>query len=417
MKVMLIAGARPNFMKVASVVHAIRAYNDSSSSPLNYLLVHTGQHYDKEMSVSFFTELELPVPLVNLGVGSSSHACQTADIMKGIEPVLLKELPEVLVVVGDVNSTVACALVAAKIAYPANSGLGMSRPLIAHVEAGLRSRDRSMPEEINRVLTDALCDLLFVTERDAEKNLVKEGVAKEKIFFVGNTMVDTLLRHRRQAMGSAILCRLGLTQDCGAPHKIFPYAATTLHRPSNVDDRQAFGAILDALRAIAARLPVFFPIHPRTLSRIHEFGYQAYFDFSQLDDRDTSRRQSGTSTNQQRTAADPRIIALSPLGYLEFLCLMANASLVLTDSGGIQEETTMLGVPCVTVRENTERPVTITAGTNVLAGTSTERIIHHCLKKLDYPEEPKQPELWDGHAGARIVEILSSQSALRRVDR
>jgi UDP-N-acetylglucosamine 2-epimerase (non-hydrolysing) len=409
MKIMLIAGARPNFMKVASIVHAIRAYNNSTSSPLEYLLVHTGQHYDKEMSESFFTDLELPLPQVNLGAGSSSHAYQTAEIMKGIEPVLLKELPDVLVVVGDVNSTVACALVASKITYPSGNGLGMSRPLIAHVEAGLRSFDRSMPEEINRVLTDALCDILFVTERDAEDNLLREGVAKNKIYLVGNTMVDTLLRHRQQAKNSEILSRLGLTQNGDGPKVVLRYVATTLHRPSNVDDRQVFGHILDALAVVGERLPVFFPVHPRTMTRIREFGYQAYFDFSRFDAAFGCSRSRLAPFQPQSAPITPQIIALKPLGYLDFLCLMDSAKLVLTDSGGIQEETTMLGVPCITVRENTERPVTITQGTNVLAGTSTDAIVRHCLDKLDDPEEPKQPELWDGHAGERIVKILRSQ--------
>jgi UDP-N-acetylglucosamine 2-epimerase (non-hydrolysing) len=405
MKIMLIAGARPNFMKVASMVQAIRAYNLSAEAPLEYLLVHTGQHYDKEMSDSFFTDLELPLPHVNLGVGSSSHAFQTAEIMKGIEPVLLGERPDVLVVVGDVNSTVACALVAAKINYPSQDGRGMSRPLIAHVEAGLRSFDRSMPEEINRLLTDSLCDLLFITERDAEENLIKEGVARNKIHFVGNTMVDTLLRHRRQARKSAILATLGLTQE-GA---VLPYALTTLHRPSNVDDRLIFKNILDALAAVAARLPVLFPVHPRTVARIREFGYQSYFDFSRFDPPlDCSRPKPSPSARQSAPLASP-LVALKPLGYLDFLCLMDRAKLVLTDSGGIQEETTMLGVPCVTVRENTERPVTITQGSNVLAGTCTDDIVRHCLNKLDNPGEPKQPELWDGCAGERIVKILSAQ--------
>jgi len=416
MKIMLVAGARPNFMKVASIVDAIRAFNQSGKSAIEYVLVHTGQHYDKEMSDSFFTDLKLPLPHVNLGVGSSSHACQTADIMKGIEPILLRELPDVLVVVGDVNSTVACALVAAKITYPSGNKSGLSRPLIAHVEAGLRSFDRSMPEEVNRVLTDALCDFLFVTERDAVDNLLGEGIARNKIYLVGNTMVDTLLRHREQAQNSEILSSLSLTLNGEGPKAVLPYATTTLHRPSNVDDRQVFGNILDALAAVGERLPVFFPVHPRTMNRIREFGYQAYFDFSRFDAVFECSRSTFTASPPQHATVSPRIIALKPLGYLDFLCLMDNAKLVLTDSGGIQEETTMLGVPCVTVRENTERPVTITHGTNVLAGTSTEAIVHHCLNKLDNPGEPKQPELWDGHAGARIIEILSSQRGSRRVD-
>jgi UDP-N-acetylglucosamine 2-epimerase (non-hydrolysing) len=415
MKIMLVAGARPNFMKVASIVDAIRAYTQSARSPIEYQLVHTGQHYDKEMSDSFFADLELPVPHMNLGVGSSSHACQTADIMKGIEPVLLSELPDLLVVVGDVNSTVACALVASKITYPVGNRPGLSRPSIAHVEAGLRSFDRSMPEEINRVLTDALCDFLFVTERDAEANLLREGIASDKIYMVGNTMVDTLLKHRERAKRSRVLARLGLTPNSDEPQAVLPYATTTLHRPSNVDDRRVFGNILDALKAVGERLPVFFPVHPRTMSRIREFGFEAYFDLLEFDEVSDCVPTSSAFSPSQATPRVRRIIALKPLGYIDFLCLMDNAKLVLTDSGGIQEETTVLGVPCVTVRENTERPVTLTHGTNVLAGTSTAAIVHHCLHKLDHPQVPKQPELWDGRAGTRIIEILSSQPGQRRI--
>ena len=411
MKIMLIAGARPNFMKVASIIDAIRVYNRSTTSCLEVLLVHTGQHYDKEMSDAFFTDLGLPLPDVNLGVGSGSHACQTAEIMKGIEAVLLAERPEALVVVGDVNSTVACALVASKLTYPQQNRLGMLRPLIVHVEAGLRSFDRSMPEEINRIVTDALSDLLFVTERDAEENLLKEGISKDKIHFVGNTMVDTLLRHRQRAKTSEILSRLGLARNGDRP-VVPPYALMTLHRPSNVDDRHLFGDILDALAEVGKRLPVFFPAHPRTVNRIREFGYDTYFDFSMFETLSDSERPARADSKSQKDAVGHRIVALEPLGYLDFLCLMENASLVVTDSGGIQEETTMLGVPCVTVRENTERPVTITHGTNVLAGTSVEAIMRHCLEKLESREDPEQPELWDGKAGERIVTVLAAQNKL-----
>ena len=417
MKIMLVAGARPNFMKVASIVEAIRAFNQAGTSPIEYVLVHTGQHYDREMSDSFFTDLELPLPHVNLGVGSSSHACQTADIMKGFEPVLLSEVPNVLVVVGDVNSTVACALVAAKINYPRGTPPGLTRPLIAHVEAGLRSFDRSMPEEVNRVLTDALCDFLFVTERDAVDNLLREGISKEKIYFVGNTMVDTLLRHREQAKSSEILNRLGLIQNGpGVARQVSRYGVVTLHRPSNVDNQATFLGILEALTTIGQRIPIFFPVHPRTLNRIKEFRFDKYFDFAThfafQASQSIIRNPKSEIRNSQfaiRNSQCSPVHCLESLGYFDFLCLMDNAKLVLTDSGGIQEETTMLGVPCVTVRENTERPVTISHGTNVLAGTSKDAIVRHCLNKLDHPEEPKQPELWDGRAGARIVEILSSQ--------
>jgi UDP-N-acetylglucosamine 2-epimerase (non-hydrolysing) len=266
-----------------------------------------------------------------------------------------------------------------------------------------------MPEEVNRVLTDALCDFLFVTERDAVDNLLREGIAREKIYLVGNTMVDTLLRHRERAKSSEILSGLGLTRNGAEPKAVAPYALTTLHRPSNVDDRGVFGNILDALTAVAERLPVFFPVHPRTVSRIREFGFERYFDFSKFDAGSDCPPPPFASAPPRPVIRNPRIIALKPLGYIDFLCLMDNARLVLTDSGGVQEETTVLGVPCVTVRENTERPVTISYGTNVLAGTSTEAIVQHCLDKLDHPQEPKQPELWDGRAGARIIEILSAQ--------
>jgi UDP-N-acetylglucosamine 2-epimerase (non-hydrolysing) len=273
MKLLLVAGARPNFMKIASIVAALDAHNLATRKRIDYLLIHTGQHYDEKMSHTFFRELELPRPDVDLEVGSGSHAAQTAEIMKRFEPVLVKERPDAVLLVGDVNSTIACALVASKIAYPRGiDASGRTAPLIVHVEAGLRSRDRSMPEEINRVLTDALSDLLFVTEQSAVRNLRSEGIARDRIHLVGNTMVDTLLRHRDRAEQSAVLQRLGLAKTNSGKPATLPYGVVTLHRPSNVDDPAAFRSILDALLTIGKTLPLVFPLHPRTIARIEEFG-------------------------------------------------------------------------------------------------------------------------------------------------
>jgi UDP-N-acetylglucosamine 2-epimerase (non-hydrolysing) len=418
MKIMLIAGARPNFMKIASIVDAISTHNASAHRTVDALLVHTGQHYDEQMSESFFRDLDLPRPDVNLEVGSASHANQTANIMRSFEPVLLTERPDVLMVVGDVNSTVACALVASKISYPVDNAGGRSRPFIAHVEAGLRSFDRSMPEEINRIVTDTLSDFLFTSEEDAEQNLLREGIPKEKIFFVGNTMVDTLLKHKEKAVKSEILCKLSLAESNGNSCAIPPYGVVTLHRPSNVDNRETFHGILDALSTVAQQIPLFFPIHPRTLNRVKEFGFERYFNFLP----NVEGQQSALSSLQSavgsqhsaviaqhfasRNSQYSRIIALEPLGYLDFLCLMSNSRLMLTDSGGIQEETTVLGVPCVTLRENTERPVTVRHGTNVLAGTSVDSISRHALLQINNIQRSIAPKRWDGRAGERIIEVL-----------
>ncbi|MGH8064837.1 MAG: non-hydrolyzing UDP-N-acetylglucosamine 2-epimerase [Candidatus Entotheonellia bacterium] len=410
MKVMLVAGARPNFAKIASIIEAITLHNRGALSPIDHVLVHTGQHYDEHLSQAFFKDLHLPRPDVDLEVGSASHAHQTAEIMKRFEPVILREQPDVVIVVGDVNSTVACALVAAKTAYPQSTPtLQRLRPLVAHVEAGLRSFDRSMPEEINRILTDAISDVLFITEESAEENLLREGIAKEKIYFVGNTMVDTLLKHRQKAQESTILLQLGLKTNAAAsqgisgaeryttPHasgfQIRDYAVVTLHRPSNVDDPATFQGILEALAALARAMPILFPMHPRTLRRVKEFRLEAYF--------------ASMTANASLTAGHSCISDLEPLGYLDFLCLMSNAKLVLTDSGGIQEETTVLGIPCVTLRENTERPVTLTQGTNVLAGTRKEAIIDQALNQLNSPTHPREPPCWDGRAGERIITALT----------
>lgn len=359
-RVLMVCGARPNFIKIAPIVQALRA----AGAPAK--LVHTGQHYDGRMSDCFFDELHIPRPDINLGVGGGSHAVQTAEVMRRFEPVCLQARPDWIVVVGDVNSTMACALVAAKLGIP-----------VAHVEAGLRSFDRAMPEEINRVVTDSVSDLLLVSEPSGVENLRREGVPEGRIRFVGNVMIDTLLSHRAAAERSTVRQRLGL--DAGR------YATLTLHRPANVDDPDALGSILGAVQAIASRLPVVFPLHPRTAANIERFGL------------------SGDLSNGSR------LICSEPLGYLDFLCLMSSSAAVLTDSGGIQEETTILGVPCLTLRNNTERPITLTQGTNRLAGTRTDSILAAWRElRANPPRTSKMPELWDGRAAERVVgELLS----------
>jgi len=390
---MLVAGARPNFMKVAPLISQLKRCPD-----VQVILVHTGQHYDPEMSDAFFEDLEIPTPDVFLGVGSGSHAEQTAKIMVAFETVILEKKPDAVVVVGDVNSTLACSLVAAKIGYPissVNQKDSRDRPLIVHVEAGLRSLDRSMPEEINRIVTDALSDLLLTTSRDADENLKREGIPQEKIFFVGNVMIDTLLAHRERAGQSDILHRLGLTPERN--ERAIRYALCTLHRPSNVDNEEKFRDILQALEEIGREVPILYPIHPRARQRIQSFGLVSHVSFAH--------------STEPVDPGNP-ITCLEPLGYLDFLQLMANARLVLTDSGGIQEETTILGIPCVTIRENTERPVTISEGTNILAGVSRQGIVKAAREALNgYGRAEKRPEGWDGKASERVVSIL-----LRRLD-
>lgn len=390
MKLLLVAGARPNFMKIASVIDAAREHNaQSGAGKIACFVVHTGQHYDERMSEVFFRELGLPRPDVDLGVGSGSHAEQTAEVMRRFEPVLVHERPDVLLVVGDVNSTVACSLVGAKTTYAEPAAFSArTRPLLVHVEAGLRSFDREMPEEINRMVTDAIADVLFVTEASGKRHLEREGVAPERIELVGNTMVDTLLRHRDRALRSPILARLGLEQD----GVVLPYALATLHRPSNVDSPRALRGILAALRTVAESLPVVFPVHPRTEKAIATHGLAAAL--RRLDEEEHVDRR------------DTRLQCLPPLGYLDFLALTARCRLVMTDSGGIQEETTALGVPCVTLRENTERPVTIDEGTNLLAGTDPERIVAYARRALKGEVTGRRPALWDGRAGERIVASL-----------
>ena len=359
MHILNVVGARPNLMKIGPLVEEMRCFPD-----IHQTLVHTGQHYDDKMSRIFFDELGIPQPDICLGVGSGSHAEQTARVMLAFEKVLLEEQPDVVVVVGDVNSTLACAVTAAKLWVP-----------VAHVEAGLRSFDRKMPEEINRIVTDALSDWLFATSRGAVEHLRNEGVPDEKIFFVGDVMVDTLMKYRPRAEALRSPSKFGLEPK--------GYTLLTLHRPSNVDDADVFAGILDALAAIQCDVPILFPAHPRTVKRIQEFGFQ------------------------ERLAASPDLHIVEPLGYLEFLDLMMHARLVLTDSGGIQGETTVLGVPCLTLRENTERPVTVTEGTNLVVGTDPIRIVEETQRILaDNAPSGRIPELWDGRAAERIISIL-----------
>lgn len=402
MKILTVVGARPNFMKAAPIIAAINAHNERTVAKsagaqearvgmIRHVLVHTGQHYDEVMSGSFFNDLNLPKPDIHLGVGSGSHAAQTSEIMKKFEEVLLGERPDVVVVVGDVNSTLACALDTSKISFDSNG----SRPLIAHVEAGLRSFDSSMPEEVNRIVTDHVSDLLFVTEESGFQNLRNEGLSAEKIHFVGNTMIDSLLHFREKAEASTILEKLGLTGQAGTnggAKSATRYALLTLHRPSNVDNRDVFGNIIAGLEELAANCPVVFPVHPRTQRKIREFGFEFSF---------------GTNgTKPQTNSHGSAMIVTDPLGYLDFLCLMKHAKLVVTDSGGIQEETTILGIPCVTVRENTERPVTVRSGTNTIAGTKTDAIKNAIRRQLDLKTGNGVPKNWDGRAGVRIIDIL-----------
>lgn len=409
MKIMSVVGARPNFMKVAPIIGAVRDHNQrllagrqdskrkSVPPPIRHVLVHTGQHYDAIMSDSFFADLRLPKPDVCLDVRSGSHAVQTAEIIRRFEPVLLREEPDVLVLVGDVNSTVACALVAAKISFDGRD----RRPLIAHVEAGLRSFDRAMPEEINRILTDQLSDLLFVTEESGLRNLAQEGVPAEKVHFVGNTMIDSLLACKEKAEASTILDVLELCSDgCnnGSGRSIVPYALLTLHRPANVDCRDAFLNILEGLEDLVRECPVIFPAHPRTRNRIREFGLGNYFG----SDAYITEPAGSNRLSRLRT-----IRIIEPLGYLDFLCLMKNAKLVVTDSGGIQEETTCLGIPCVTVRENTERPVTVAVGTNTLAGVSARGIREAVRRQLGRKSPGGIPWRWDGKSAMRILKVIN----------
>jgi UDP-N-acetylglucosamine 2-epimerase (non-hydrolysing) len=371
LRVLSVVGARPNFMKVAPIIRAIRAYNSQADArslqetmiePIHHVLVHTGQHYDIEMSEVFFRELELPNPDINLGVGSASHAVQTANIMMRFEKVCLDVKPDWVLVIGDVNSTMACTLVATK--------LGIK---VGHVEAGLRSYDRGMPEEINRLVTDVLADLLFTPSEDADQNLLREGILPQKILRVGNVMIDSLSANLNKVQEKIILPKYGLSEK--------QYAFVTLHRPNNVDDQSMLSAIIDCLDRLSDKLDVIFPVHPRTKKKLELFHIW------------------------EKATANPRLRLTEPLSYLDTIGLVKNARFVLTDSGGLQEETTFLKVPCLTLRPNTERPVTIIKGTNKLTTLKTlEEDITYVLNS--YTPTGAVPEMWDGFAGERIISAL-----------
>lgn len=375
MKIILVVGARPNFIKIAPLITEIKKY-----SQIKPILLHTGQHYDKGMSKVFFQNLGLSEPDIYLGVGSGSHAQQTAKVIVEFEKVCVKERPDLVVVVGDVNSTLACSLVAAKLQIK-----------IAHVEAGLRSFDRRMPEEINRLVTDSLSDFLFTTCEEANDNLAQEGVLADKIHFVGNVMVDTLLKFKDEARAKA---KIKIDKK--------DYALLTLHRPSNVDQPKMFENILKGLQEISQKIPIIFPAHPRTQKQIKIFGLEKYF--------------SPVAPNSEFLINPVNSInLLEPVSYFEFLNLMAQSNFVLTDSGGIQEETTILGIPCLTLRENTERPITIKEGTNELIGTDTKKIVKSALAVLNNDQPAgKIPKLWDGKAAQRIIKILVENYANRK---
>ncbi|MBN2028711.1 UDP-N-acetylglucosamine 2-epimerase (non-hydrolyzing) [bacterium] len=359
-KIILVAGARPNFMKIAPIWCEMIKYPDGFKP----LFVHTGQHYDDEMSRFFLEDLELPEPDICLNVGSASHGAQTAKIMIAFEKVVNETGPDLVVVVGDVNSTLACALVAVKMHVP-----------VAHIEAGLRSRDRTMPEEINRILTDQISDYLFTTEPAAGENLQAEGIDSGKIHYVGNTMIHSLIRYREKYESSDILKKMNLIQG--------GYVLVTLHRPKNVDHRETFQEILDVLLKIGKDIPVIFPAHPRTQKRIREFNLS------------------------EMISSDHRLRVLDPLGYFDFIALEKHARLVLTDSGGIQEETTFFQVPCLTIRENTERPITISKGTNVLVGTDPDQILKYSRDVLNgRVKRGTIPKFWDDQVARRIVDVI-----------
>ena len=364
--ILCVVGARPNFMKIAPVIHALHA----SPYPLPTRLVHTGQHYDVDMKDTFFSQLGIPEPDVDLGVGSGSHAVQTAEIMRRFEPVIDETKPAAVLVVGDVNSTLACALVASKKGIP-----------VIHVEAGLRSFDRTMPEEINRVLTDQIAELLFITEKAARQNLLNEGIDERRIHFVGNVMIDTLKRSLQASVRPETTLRRYRASSAVFDGGKRAYGVLTLHRPSNVDDAIVLKRLLEILGEISERVPLVFPVHPRTRARIEAMG----LGFAEKEG----------------------ILMLPPIGYLEMLGLMSGAKLVLTDSGGMQEETTALGVPCMTLRENTERPVTVEDGTNVVVGSNPALIRSAVVDLLTTAGKTgRVPPLWDGKASMRIKDVL-----------
>ena len=369
-QIFLVAGARPNFVKIAALSKAFENYRKSQRKPAFVVsIVNTGQHYDYLMSRKFFEDLNIPAPKFNLNVGSGSHAVQTAKVMVAFEKLVMREKPDLVIVVGDVNSTAACALVAAKL-----------RIRLAHVEAGLRSRDRTMPEEVNRIVTDALADMLFTTSKDASVNLQAEGIGRDKISFVGNVMIDSLLVGLKKAKNSKIRESIGLRSN-------EKYILMTLHRPANVDNDKDLTKILNAVDALQQKTKVVFPVHPRTKKMLLKGPWR------------------------KRIPSWKNLKLIDPLGYLDFIALMKNASIVLTDSGGVQEETTFLGVPCLTLRDNTERPITITHGTNYLVGRSAERIVKAASSILDGNRRncKTRPLLWDGHAADRIIWILAKR--------
>ena len=351
-----VVGARPNYMKIAPLIDAL-----AGAPGIRQVLVNTGQHYDEAMSKGFLRELGLPAPDRDLNVGSASHAVQTAKVMIGFEEVCLEERPDLIVAAGDVNSTMAAALVAAKLLVP-----------IAHLEAGLRSYDRRMPEEINRLVTDCLADVLLTPSADADRNLVAEGVDPARIHLVGNIMIDTLMKHLPRATLDRLKGRVDVTPRS--------YSVLTLHRPSNVDDPAALAPIVEALRVIGAELPIVFPVHPRTRQRLESFG----------------------------VAMPPGLVLTEPLGYIDFLSLSSNARLILTDSGGLQEESTALGIPCLTLRENTERPATVEQGTNRVVGMRTDAILSAFRDAMNGRIEPRRPPLWDGHTASRAAAVLTA---------
>lgn len=360
-KIISVVGARPNFMKIAPLHRAFKKYSDS----IQHLICHTGQHYDEKMSKVFFEDLELPKPDFYLGVGSGSHAEQTAAVMVKFEKILLEEKPDMILVVGDVNSTIACSLTASKLHIK-----------IVHVEAGLRSGDRQMPEEINRVLTDSISDMLFVTEKSGMENLKREGISDGKVFFTGNVMIDSLAYFKPKVVNSTILKDFELT-----PQK---YVLVTLHRPSNVDSKDQLIKLIDVLNSVAEKRKVLFPIHPRTMKNLTDFGLMEKIN--------------------------KNLILTEPIGYLDFLALTSNAELIVTDSGGIQEESTYLGVQCITLRTSTERPITVEVGTNQLLGTDLEKAKKVALEVLEGKLKMGTiPELWDGKAAERITEIISKK--------
>jgi UDP-N-acetylglucosamine 2-epimerase (non-hydrolysing) len=372
MKIVLISGARPNYMKIAPLIWAMRSrFNQQGASGIQYVLIHTGQHYDRQLFEVFFRELDLPRPDYSLEVGSGSHLYQIAEVIKRLEPVLEQVRPDLVLVVGDVNSTLAAALTAVKLQIP-----------VAHVEAGLRSFDRTMPEETNRLVTDALSDYLFVTEESGMQNLLREGVDPKRIFFVGNVMIDSLEQSRLLWERSTVHEDMGLTNG--------RYGVVTLHRPSNVDEAATLQAIMGAIAEVAKRIPIVFPVHPRTRKQLEAMN---------------------GSLSGLRFGGEPiqgnGIYCLEPLGYLDFMALVAGARVVLTDSGGIQEETTFLNVPCLTLRENTERPVTVTHGTNHIIGISPATIVKEAFRVLESPRPVlSPPDLWDGKASERILAVL-----------